>query len=75
MSLSKGTHARRIGFIVFIILIVLLILEFLVAQLTVPRWLIILFGAAQAAVILWEYMHISRLVRENPESDPNVPGQ
>ena len=65
----KESRTRRIGLAVFIVLIFLLAVEFLVAQYSASRWLIILFGVLQASLILWEYMHLSRFVREVPDGD------
>ncbi len=70
MEQAKESRARRIGLAVFIVLIFLLALEFLVAQYSVPRWLIILFGVLQASLILWEYMHLSRFLRDEPGESP-----
>lgn len=43
-------------------LIALLVAEFAIAQFTTPRWLILIFAVAQAGIILWEYMHVKRIV-------------
>ena len=69
MTAVKESRERRIGLAVFIVLIFLLAMEFLVAQYSVPRWLIVLFGALQALLILWEYMHLSRFIRDEPGVD------
>ena len=47
--------------LILAVLIGLLIAEFTIAQFTVPRALILAFAAAQAGIILWEYMHVKRL--------------
>ncbi len=69
MPEAKESRERRIGLAVLIVLLILLAVEFVVAQYSVPRWLIVLFGALQALLILWEYMHLSRFVREEPGQD------
>ncbi|KAA3644049.1 MAG: hypothetical protein DWQ07_18205 [Chloroflexi bacterium] len=73
MSNSQQTEsnaAQRIGLLVFITLIVLLTLEFIVAQITVPRWLIFVFAAIQAGIVVWEYMHLSRLFQRDKQLPP-----
>lgn len=48
-------------------LVSLLIAEFTIAQFTTPRWLILIFAVAQAGIILWEYMHVKRMVGSSDE--------
>lgn len=42
------------------LLIALLIAEYLIAQFTTPRGLLLIFAVAQGAIVLWEYMHVKR---------------
>ena len=67
---NESSAAQRIGLLVFITLIVLLTLEFIVAQITVPRWLIFVFAAIQAGIVMWEYMHLSRLFQPDKQQPP-----
>lgn len=69
MTTKKTRSSRRVGLIVFIILIGLLIAEFLVAGISVPPAVIIFFGALQALIVLWEYMHLSRFLTDSPPED------
>ena len=48
-------------------LIALLVAEFAIAQFTTPRWLILIFAVAQAGIILWEYMHVKRILGGSKE--------
>lgn len=69
---NESSAAQRIGLLVFITLIVLLTLEFIVAQITVPRWLIFIFAAIQGGIVVWEYMHLPRLFqrgKQQPSTD------
>jgi hypothetical protein len=52
------------------VLVILLGLEFSLAQFTVPRWGLLIFGAIQTGIILWEYMHVRRLWG-NSKKQPN----
>lgn len=51
------------------VLVILLALEFTLAQFTVPRWGLLVFAVLQTGIILWEYMHVSRLFG-SPEGGP-----
>ena len=51
------------------VLVSLLIAEFAIAQFTTPRWLILIFAVAQAGIILWEYMHVKRVVGGSEEKN------
>jgi protein-S-isoprenylcysteine O-methyltransferase Ste14 len=48
------------GLVVLLILVALLVIEFLVASIDLPDWIIYLFGFLQAGIILWNYMHVDR---------------
>lgn len=62
-KVNKGQKSglRQAGLIVLVILIVLLFLEFALASVDVPGVIILIFAGMEAAIILWEYMHVSRI--------------
>lgn len=53
------------------VLVALLIAEFLIAQFTTPRWLILIFAVAQGAIVLWEYMHVKRAFGKDDSAKKN----
>lgn len=61
----QKTGLRQAGLIVLVILIVLLFLEFAVASVNIPGVIILIFAGIEAAIILWEYMHVSRFFRQD----------
>lgn len=61
---------RQAGLIVFVILIVLLFLEYAVASVDVPDIILLIFAGMEAAIILWEYMHVSRFFEQEQEDRP-----
>ena len=69
MAHQDKSTAYRIGLIVLLILLVLLITEFTLSGLQVPAWVIYIFVITQAGVIIWEYMHVSRLLGNTSPED------
>jgi heme/copper-type cytochrome/quinol oxidase subunit 4 len=69
MSDEKNKKQNTFGLIVLLILIGLLLLEFLVANIDIPNWIIIVFGFLQAGIILWNYMHLGRFFIEPGNGD------
>ena len=70
MSKPKSQINKSLGLIVLLTLIGLLVIEFLVANIDIPNWIIIVFGFLQAGIILWHYMHLGRFFIE-PARDDN----
>jgi heme/copper-type cytochrome/quinol oxidase subunit 4 len=62
---SDTKRSKPAGLIILLILITLLIMEFAVASIDVANWIIYAFAFLQAGIIIWEYMHLSRLFPGN----------
>lgn len=66
---SLKVELRYVSLATLAVLIVLLLLEFAVAQITIPRALIYVFAVLQAGIILWEYMHVSHILTSQGEDE------
>ena len=69
MAKKDKPTAYRVGLIVLLILLALLITEFTLSGLQVPAWIIYIFVITQAGVIIWEYMHVARLLGNTHPED------
>jgi heme/copper-type cytochrome/quinol oxidase subunit 4 len=69
MNETDNKNNYTLGLIVLLILVALLIIEFLVASINVPDWIIYVFGILQAGIILWNYMHLDRFFMELSTED------
>jgi len=58
-----GIGLNWVSLFILTALVILLALEFITAQISVPRSLILVFAFLQTAIILYEYMHVNRLFK------------
>ncbi|GEM_PF-5882446 len=68
MSTQRKTP-YRLGVVILLVLITLLVTEFAISGFNVPPWAIYIFGFIQAGIIIHEYMHVSRLFKDDKNKE------
>lgn len=69
MPKNQKMSAYRWGVIIFLFLLLLLMTEVTVSNVNAPGWMILIFGILQASLIIWEYMHVSRLFKRSERTE------
>lgn len=67
--MNESKNKFTFGLIVLLVLVTLLVIEFQVASIDVPDWIIYVFVIMQAGIILWNYMHVDRFFIDPKKED------